>query len=99
MLPTTINILGTEFMVRLRPLEEGVAGLSEICDRTISVDETLPKEVQLETFYHELIHTMLGHLGLSALLKEGEEEAIAQGLGMALCYVVQANDLPRETDK
>jgi hypothetical protein len=94
-LPPNINILGTTYSVVVCDLGEHLDGFTEPSQRTIKVDSKLRQDAQVETFYHELIHAMMAHVGLSSLLKERKEEAIAQGLGMALAYVVTANELPR----
>lgn len=90
-----VNVLGTEFDVVVEPLGDKTAGESIVHERRIRVDAGMMRSVQVETFYHELMHVMLRHTGLDALLSEQEEEAFAQGLGVALAFVVSANVLPK----
>jgi hypothetical protein len=95
-LPDTVNILGTYFNVFQRPLNDDMCGESNPSERYIQINETLAAEVKAEVFYHELVHTLLAHGGLDAMLTEQENELFAQYLGMALYYLLTANpNLPR----
>jgi hypothetical protein len=93
-IPSEVNVLGTTFRVEIGGLSPDDCGDSAVAERRIRISPTIPESVQVETFYHELVHVILGHTGLDYLLTEQEQEAFAQGLGMALTYVVTANQLP-----
>lgn len=94
MIPSQVNLFGTMFRVEL------VDGLDEcghtiVCDRVIRIGKELTPPVQVETFYHELVHVILAHMGLDYMLQEETtEELFAQGLGMALTYLISTNQLP-----
>ena len=90
-LPNEIVILGSTYKVVAEPLEGDDCGITEVHKRLIRIDSETPYEVQVETLMHELVHAMLGHMGIDYLLDPKTEEAVAQGLGMCLTYVLAAN--------
>lgn len=47
-----------------------------------------PDDIRLETFYHEVVHAMLGHTGLDYTLTARQNELFAQMLGIAMRSVV-----------
>ena len=92
-IPSTINILGTTFTVKVENIAEE-AGLTETWKRQITIDSGLTPEAQVETFYHELVHAILEQTGVAHALDDKQNEAVAQGLGMALAMVMSTNNLP-----
>ena len=94
MIPTSVNILGSVWLVRkVNDLPD--MGSANPVNRTISLDDSLAPSVMVETFYHELVHAILMHTGHQEHFDEKQNEALAQGLGMTLAFVVAANELPR----
>ena len=72
------------------------AGLWLPSDRTISLQNQIEREVK-QTFYHELIHAALHDTGLKHFFDSELEEALCDGLGMAL-YVAEAADLTEDDE-
>lgn len=95
-IPNELNILGYTFSVERYSLdeEEHEDGHSIARNRVMAIDDSLPHSAQVEVFYHELIHLMLDHTGLSNMLDDKQQEVFAQCLGVTLAYVVTANQLP-----
>lgn len=101
-LPDKVMILGEEFHVKLESLtgHPETAGLSHDLERIIKVNKDYPSAVQLETFYHEVVHMWLRLMGLGHVFKDGEEEAIAQAVGFALYKFLDENkQLPKKDVK
>jgi hypothetical protein len=95
-LPREVNILGTPFaVVEVDQIEMSDCGESSQHGRVIRIDSKLDDDAKVETFYHELVHMVFAHMGYGRLLRDDLDEALAQGLGMALCFIVTANDLPK----
>lgn len=93
-IPSEVNVLGTTFVVKVEPMTGDDCGETLAASRIIRIDSGLAPAVQVETFYHELMHAMLDHTGLCHLLTPQGQEAFCQGLGMALTYVLTANEMP-----
>lgn len=89
------DILGTAVTVTVEPLNDDLCGDTSAGDRLIRINTKLRGDTQVETFYHELTHFILEHTGVAAILTDEQNEAVAQGLGMALSYTVSKNVLPR----
>lgn len=96
-LPKEVNLFGTTIHVHfVSDIDESDynCGETDMKARTIQIRADLPLGVAVETFYHELTHVILDHLGLCHLLTEEQEELFAQSFGVALTYLVSANTLP-----
>ena len=91
-LTRTILILGNEFNVVDKVLEDDDAGESSACERTIQVDSTMPDSTKVETFYHEVAHMWLDLGGYSHLLGNEMSEALCQFLGQAVMQFVSQNE-------
>jgi hypothetical protein len=92
MIRDKVKICGTWFEVlRERMEDDKLAGESNVVDRLISVDTRQSDCAQIETFYHEVVHMMLGLGGYTELLDEKMEEALAQYLGHALHHFLADN--------
>jgi hypothetical protein len=98
MLPKELNLFGTTFRIIYDPginsEDDGTCGETDVVERTIRIHPDLSPAVEIETFYHELAHVVMDHMGISSLLSSDEEEVFAQGFGVALTYLVSANTLP-----
>lgn len=74
---------------------DDVCGESHPSSRKIYIDNAIPECTKVETFYHEFTHMALGLAGISVILDEKLEEAIAQCMGVAIAKLVSENaDLP-----
>lgn len=100
-IPSSLNILGTEFKVTVRKLKErDLCGYTDIVKREISVDSSMAADAQIETFYHEVVHAIIGLAGYSSILGDDVEEALAQHLGYALlCFLSENSPLPKRRRK
>lgn len=99
MIPTEINLLGTTFRVQVCPMDKTDAGVTETCARLIQINEEMPADVQVETFYHELVHAILDHTGVGSGFTPEQNEQLAQCIGMSLTYLMAANQLPKLGEK
>lgn len=86
-LPSEIQVLGTTYTVVIEPLSE-CHGQTDYAHRRISINMDDPDDIRLETFYHEVVHAMLGHTGLDYTLTARQNELFAQMLGIAMRSVV-----------
>lgn len=84
-LPQSVKILGAEYLIVYNTLEgSDVDGYTEPSQRLITIDSSLSEAVLMETLYHELVHAILAQSGLSEILTERQEEALATALGAGL---------------
>jgi hypothetical protein len=90
-LPTQVNILGTMFEVVEDSLPSGDCGTTQQHLRLICIDRDMPYDAQIETLFHEITHAVLKHLGYDQLLGDEIEEALCQGMGVALSFIIGAN--------
>lgn len=84
-------IQGQVFDVCETLLPEEDAGESNDALLFIRINSSLPSAAKVETFYHEVVHMMLGLGGYSELLDPKLEEALAQYLGNALTQFLSSN--------
>ena len=87
-----IILCGAPFeLVLARTSDPPAIGESSDTNRTITIDPSYPLEVRNETLCHEIVHMMLAMTGLCHNLTEQQEEAVAQGIGLALAHLVKHN--------
>jgi hypothetical protein len=86
-----LNIMGFEFEVFEQQLDNN-SGESRAHTRTITIDSDAPRDVKVETLYHEVAHMVLRLAGFDNLMEEKVEEALAQYLGLALTHFLSNND-------
>jgi hypothetical protein len=92
MIPNSVQILGSTFkIIQVAPDNLDEVGFTDVCGRIIKISPDVPADVQLETFYHEIVHAILALAGISHTIDEKEEEAIAQCLGYGLLHFLTTN--------
>jgi hypothetical protein len=87
-IPPIINILGIPYKVRYRRLAKE-QGVTRCYKRTITIDEDIEKDIQDETFLHEIGHAILGQTGVSATLTTEQEEAVVQSYAIAIHALIK----------
>jgi hypothetical protein len=59
-------------------------GLWDLPSRTIRIRSGMHAEAELQTIWHEWLHSVLSDSGVSATLKNRQEEAVVDAIGTAL---------------
>lgn len=103
-IPYQVLIFGQIYDVVRNPAtvsEAGnVIGLFDYDARRIYISNDVAIDAQLESFYHEVVHAILSHSGLTNLLDEKMEEAVCSALATGLLRFVSDNDqLPRSVTR
>ncbi len=92
----TINVLGHNVKVVYRKLDKNTCGTADFVKNTIFINNTIPYDTQVHTFYHELIHIILEYMGQRDWIKENKEDILCDTLGFGLSQVLTDNlDLPK----
>lgn len=91
-IPDSIKVLGTVFTVKVEKLPPDLCGDSHVSTRTIRISSELPRDLQYETFWHEVSHIILDHTGIDYMLDEKVQELVAQGFGIALASILELHD-------
>jgi len=68
-----------------------IAGETEYVEEHIKLNPAIAESKLIKVFYHELVHYILSSSGVSDLLSDKQEEAIASALGHGMAYFVSKN--------
>lgn len=83
-----LKIFGSNIRVKMiRGMIEvhGLRGLYQPALKVISIDSDQPKEDQMQTLLHEVVHVVINRIGIDqAKISEGVEEIICESVATAL---------------
>lgn len=93
-LPEVIRIGGTDYKVKeIRDLRDGNTGLNGHIlynDCEIRIEEDMSDHIKLVTAWHEVVHGILEHAGIS-----DHKEAMVVALGYGIVQVLRDNEYLR----
>ena len=80
-------ILGVKFLISRVPaadVPDGSIACADAVKRLITLPNDQGDDLIAECYWHEIVHMSLCVAGVESMLKEDQDEAIAQALGVAL---------------
>jgi len=83
-LPKSVCILGVQYKVEMRELEDEGFGYSEGNARIIQINPKHPADTYMATLLHEILHQIFHISGLSNMLDSTKEDKFEEAIVVAL---------------